>query len=77
MENERRLKGRDRRFRPKEKGIRDKEREEERGSDHVSLQWLNEVLQESDMEGPLGPDECEEEFMINSARDHKRPKTQL
>lgn len=38
MENERRLKGRDRQFRVKEKGIRDKEREEIRGSGHVSLQ---------------------------------------
>lgn len=47
MENERQLKGRDRRFRPKEKGTRDKEREEIRGSGHVSPQWLNEVLQES------------------------------
>lgn len=47
MENERWLKGRDRRFKGKEKGIRDKEKKEIRGSGHVSPQWLNEVLQES------------------------------
>lgn len=48
---------RDRRFRLKAKGISDKAIEKIRDSGHVSLRWLNEVLQESEEwhGGPVRP----------------------